>query len=385
MRKYILFLFITIIPYFINNALAADALYVGHSITLSAPNPPFGAAINQTAWGSSSPYLIVQKSGTYGAKVTVKSYFSGSAPVQCDYYYYRYINGRPVTNHATTYFYITCKPVNLTVSSSSLDLTVGEGQQLSYTYSPSNISPAPSVRYYSSNSNVANVNSNGYVQAVGSGSARITLENSAGPDVYCSVSVRALPPTGVTLPSYTSLIIGRSTTLTPTLIPYGASSTFSWHSDDNSIATVTSYGKVTGTGIGTTNIWVTTDIGGYNAYCTVSVRELPPPPSDISVREKMILYPGFSYTIIPQLDPENAETTYTWRSDNTSVATVNYIGVVTAKNQGVANITVTTQNGLSAVCETIVDKLPAELNESSIRNKISRIERIINNTFYDVY
>ena len=144
-------------------AQTSASLYVGQSQIFSAPNPPISnAALYQTAWASRHPSVSVVKYGSYGARVTVNSYFTGSAEIQCDYYYYTYVGNVQRTNHATTYYYVYCKAVECRVQPSEMTLFPGQGDYVSYTLSPS-ISPTPSTRWYSSNTSVATVNTSGYV------------------------------------------------------------------------------------------------------------------------------------------------------------------------------------------------------------------------------
>lgn len=210
---------------------------------------------------------------TYGAKVTVNSYFTGTAEVRCDYYYYWYDNyGYMHTNNATTYFQITCNPVTLTINPTSMSLYPEEGQTISYSYSPSNVSPQPTIRFLSSNTNVATVNDNGYVRAVGSGTATITVENSAGPNATCSVNVKEVDPTGISLPANLILEVDERKTLTPTIYPSYAKKSLTWSSSDETIATVSSSGSVYGKKKGTVKITVKTH-NDYSDYCNVTVND----------------------------------------------------------------------------------------------------------------
>ena len=364
----------------------AIALYVGQSTTLSAPSPPSGGAIHQTAWGCSNPNVTVTKYLTSGAKVTVNSYFTGTAEIRCDYYWHWYDrNGVMHTNNSFTYFYVTCNPVNLTMEPTSMTLSVGQGQTLSYSYSPSNVIPSPKLRFMSSNTSVATVNEIGYVKAIGSGNATITLENGSGPNATCYVTVKQSSPTGVSLPYSLSLIVGESKTLSPTVMPNGASTSFTWSTDDSNIASVSSYGRVTGIHVGTTKVWVTTTAGGFTDYCNVTVKEAPVVPTGISLPKSIEVYQGFGRTLVPELTPVNAETTYTWRSSDTSVVTVNSSGTFTAKKEGTATITVTTQNNLKATCEITVIKLPGNISETNVNSNMTVIDNLINKTFNKAY
>lgn len=67
----------------------------------------------------------------------------------------------------------------------------------------------------------------------------------------------------------------RSEFLTATVKPNGAADkTVSWKSSDESVATVTANGNVTGVALGTATITVTTNDGGHTASCLVTVTEL---------------------------------------------------------------------------------------------------------------
>ena len=271
-------IFLTILVGWLNcvqaNAQGTTSLYVGQNTILSAPNPPSGAALNQVAWGCSHKAVAVKKYMTYGAIVSVNEYFTGSAEVRCDYYYYWYDkNGYMHTNNSTTYYLIKCYPVNLTVSPTSMSLNVGDSQYISYSYSPSNVSPKPTIRFFSSNTNVASVDQEGRVKAIGSGNATITISNSSGPDATCSISVKSQRPTGISLPGNLSLVAGESKTITPTVTPSGAQYSLTWTSSNTSVATISSSGRVTGVKAGSAYITATIDGYDYSDDCYVTVEK----------------------------------------------------------------------------------------------------------------
>ncbi len=82
-------------------------------------------------------------------------------------------------------------------------------------------------------------------------------------------------------------------------------------------------------------------------------------PTSVSLNKtSLALEIGRTYTLIKTVSPSNAMTSYTWRSSNTSVATVDKNGKVTAKASGTATITVKTSNGKTATCKVTVN-LPA--------------------------
>ena len=87
--------------------------------------------------------------------------------------------------------------------------------------------------------------------------------------------------------------------------------------------------------------------------------EIMEEPTSVSLNKtSLTLDVGKSYTLTKTVSPSNAVTSYTWSSSNTSVATVDKNGKVTAKASGTATITVKTSNGKTANCKVTVN-LPA--------------------------
>ena len=79
-------------------------------------------------------------------------------------------------------------------------------------------------------------------------------------------------------------------------------------------------------------------------------------PTSVSLNKTALtLDVGKSYTLTKTVSPSNAVTSYTWSSSNTSVATVDSNGKVTAKASGTATIMVKTSNGKTANCKVTVN------------------------------
>ena len=84
--------------------------------------------------------------------------------------------------------------------------------------------------------------------------------------------------------------------------------------------------------------------------------EIMEEPTSVSLNKtSLTLDVGKSYTLTKTVSPSNAVTSYTWSSSNTSVATVDKNGKVTAKASGTATITVKTSNGKTATCKVTVN------------------------------
>lgn len=104
------------------------------------------------------------------------------------------------------------------------------------------------------------------------------------------------------------------------------------------------------------NYWVTSGTFRYlaNGFEDFKILVNPVNPTKISIPDNMTINYGYNSTITPTLTPSNAETTFTWSSSNTFIATVNSSGTVAAINPGTAYITVKTANGLTSTCQVLV-------------------------------
>ncbi len=145
-----------------------------------------------------------------------------------------------------------------------------------------------------------------------------------------------------------------------------------WSSTNKNVATVDENGIVTAKMPGTTIIKARALSGAY-ATCTVTVNGTYVPINKVTLnRATLILDIGESSNLIATISPTQTSdiSTLTWNSSDTNIATVNTNGKVTAKNSGVATITVTTSNGKTDTCIVTVNK-KVVATENVILNKKS--------------
>ncbi|QWG10183.1 Ig-like domain-containing protein [Flammeovirga kamogawensis] len=158
------------------------------------------------------------------------------------------------------------------------------------------------------------------------------------------------PLTGVSITATSTTIQqGNEATLTAVLQPSSACATnVTWTSSNTNIASVDQSGKVTGIGVGTVTITATTQDGNHTATQDIVVEgmvnigvtgvAISALPSTMDI--------GNTRQLTASVSPANATNkTVTWASSNTSVATVNASGLVTALTEGTVTITVTTTDG----------------------------------------
>ncbi|MEG3068946.1 MAG: Ig-like domain-containing protein [Syntrophaceticus schinkii] len=261
----------------------------------------------------------------------------------------------------------TIVPVTgVSLDKTSLTLTTGKSGTLTATVAPANASNK-AVTWASDNTSVATVDQNGKVTAVSAGTATITVTTVDGSKTAtCTVTVEdeivTVPVTGVSLDKTSlTLTTGKSDTLTATVAPANASNkAVSWASSNTSVATVDQNGKVTAVSAGTATITVTTVDGSKTATCTVTVEDeiVTVPVTGVSLdKTSLTLTTGKSDTLTATVAPANASNkAVSWASSNTSVATVDQNGKVTAVSAGTATITVTTVDGSkTATCSVTVE------------------------------
>lgn len=243
----------------------------------------------------------------------------------------------------------------IALNSNELTLTAGDTSQLTAVLTPEEATDK-TVTWSSDNEDVATVNSTGLVTAKLAGNATITCKavDEGGVKATCKITVNALPPTAVSIPKSATVVKDSRITLTPTFSPEFATATLTWSSDDESVATVNNEGVVTGIRKGQTFINVETD-NGKTASCKLTVTA--PEPIEVELPISLTVNVGENYTLIPHLTPEDAETTYTWTSDDESVATVNNEGVITGMTKGQTIISVETSNGKKASCKLTVKEI----------------------------
>lgn len=161
------------------------------------------------------------------------------------------------------------------INKTTLNLKVGDTQQLTATVSPADADDK-SVTWSSSNSSVVQVTSSGRITAKGEGSAVITVTTKdGGYTASCNVSVSVIRVSGISLDqSVLDMTIGQTQQLTATVSPSNADNkNVTWTSSNSSVAQVSSTGKITAKGKGSAIITVSTTDGNFTATCAVTVTE----------------------------------------------------------------------------------------------------------------
>ena len=228
------------------------------------------------------------------------------------------------------------------------------------------------VTWKSSNKKIASVSSKGLVKGKKPGTAVITARVN-GKSYKCKVTVKA----GISL-SKMSMYTGeiKKLKLLGTSIKAAKSS-------NKSVATVTKAGVVKALGVGQTKITLT----GKNKKkytCKVTVKRKPGSkaavvPTSIRIASPVTISVGAKVKLKVSFTPSNVSNkSLTWKSENSSVATVSE-GTVTGIKAGKSIIRATTHNGKTAECEVIVQEKTSVIEASSLEAFSKAVSNLIKN------
>ncbi len=219
------------------------------------------------------------------------------------------------------------------------------------------------VTWKSSNTSIATVDKDGNVKAVGNGTCKIIATTTDGynksgsSDVTVDIKAESINLDKTSL-DITNMGVKEK-------IKANVSPSFStinrpvkWSSSDTNVAKVDNDGNVTVVGNGACKITATTADGtNLSASCDVTVKVAT--SISLNVTSYTITDTAQTPSFTPKILPENtANKNVTWKSSDTSIATVSSTtGAIKAVSNGTCKITATTKDGtnLSASMDIIVD------------------------------
>ena len=200
------------------------------------------------------------------------------------------------------------------------------------------------VQYYYNN---AVGTANAYVRGINkyTGSSTLSYEIKQG-DAQLSVDIEKK---NIQVDEYAQIIVN------------SRAKKYEYISDNTSVAII-SYGRVKGVAEGTANITVSVVDSNYKpeqVTLQVTVSEKKIEITEVLLnKDAETLTEGDTITLSAEVLPY--DTTYSknvsWSSSNEAVATVSADGTVTAKSAGIAIITATSENGMTASCTITVEK-----------------------------
>lgn len=220
--------------------------FVGHTKKLKASVKPKNASIKKLKWTTSDKSIAtVSGSGKVtGMKpgdvtITAKATDGSGKKATC---FLKVLEEVPTSS--------------VVVAQSELTMKRGDTTKISYSVLPNNHSDK--LTFASDNRRVVTVNSKGKIQAVGTGTATITILAGSGVSSTLTVHVVSLDRTVLNMRQYD----------TETLQVLGIDADITWYTSNSRVATVTN-GTVVGRGLGSTYIYAY--VNGCKMECLVTV------------------------------------------------------------------------------------------------------------------
>lgn len=247
---------------------------------------------------------------------------------------------------------VAAKAKSVTLDRESAALDGEETLQLKATVATSDGDKYTDVKWTSGDTKIATVDDNGVVTAKYPGEVVIKATALDGSEEYdtCVITVTQSVK-GVAISPAETVSTGDSITLRPTITPsFASNQDVTWHSSDESVATVDPYGVVTGKTVGTAVITCTTADGGHTAECRVTVVISA---QGVSLgRDTLTLWAGYKFQFNAVITPTSATNKeVAWASSDENVAVISETGLVTAVAGGSCYITATTvSGGFTAKC-----------------------------------
>lgn len=338
----------------INLSETSLSITTGESRQLSAEVLPVYASTKDVEWGSSNPEVAtVNSSGLITALTPGITVITVSA-----------IDGSGVT--ASCEVTVTGIPVSgITLNRTSGELKVTESLQLSATVMPANAYDK-NILWSSSDPTVATVDDTGLVTASAEGNAVITATSVSNPEVTATSSITVIPTPVSSIElsdSEIAIEVGQTSTLEANVLPSTATNkTVTWRSADNSIATVSEDGVITGVSLGTVNVYATAaDGSNVTATCIVNVVPTMATGINIDTPESTSFKVGETIQLTATVTPGNAtDKSVRWTSSDNSIAKVDTDGLVTAVKEGTVRIKATNSADIEAEIELTVIPTLAE-------------------------
>jgi len=222
----------------------------------------------------------------------------------------------------------------ITLSNTSKTLFIGEA----FTLKADTNTSVKKVKFKSSNTNIAKVDSNGKITAVAAGNANITVYDNTGVvTAVCKVTV--ISKDTITL-SHSKVTLNAGSSFTVTANKSNSSMNLKWSSSNEKVAGVYN-GKISGLSKGTAIITVSDTTGKISAKCTVTVNAVS--SGNVRVSRSSVTTNAGKSVLIKGCNGSS------WSTTDSNIATVSN-GLILTKNPGKAAVTFSDKYGNKAIC-----------------------------------
>lgn len=228
---------------------------------------------------------------------------------------------------------VTPALTGISISPENTTLDVGGTHQIIVTGTPSDA--IVNADFISGDTNVATVDKDGLITAVGEGTTGITVSSGSFTKVV-DVTVNPVLIDITVTPETMNLVVGESQSIQVEKNPLTAGGSAMYTSSDSGIASVTDDGVVTAQGAGSASITVA--VGSISKVITINVTPQLT-GAEVSV-DKNDLTAGEIGKITVNKEPAGALGTPTFESSDEAVVKVSSDGTITAIGEGTAVITI---------------------------------------------
>ncbi|MCM3627147.1 DUF5057 domain-containing protein [Paenibacillus glycanilyticus] len=262
------------------------------------------------------------------------------------------------------------------LSLTNTTLLVGDSRRMIPTYAPDNATYSSRFIWESDRPDLVTVDSSGILKGVAAGTAKITVRATDGSGLTATAAVNAIVP-GLNIVGQDRVASGDTINLTGNLYTadYEKITSYQWSivSGSSNISLSSSTNNVvgvTGRSVGTAAVRLSVGTDQNRTYTKDMTLTVYKKVTSIALTGTTMIV-GSTYQLNPVVNPSDAtDKSIAWLpSSNSSAATVNSSGLVTAVGVGEATITVQAQDGSgvtgSAVIK-VIDPVPQISGPSTI-------------------
>ena len=260
---------------------------------------------------------------------------------------------------------VTEAVTSVKLNHSSYKLVKGRSVTLKATVA-SNTATNSKVKWTTSNKKIATVTQSGKVTGknIGTCTIKVTAKDGSKRSASCKIRVIRVAKGLEINKTYLRVMEGTTAKLKTRFTPKNASiKHLKWETSDETIATITSKGIITGVTPGTCTVTAkTTDGSNIKVSCIVNVYERVPSTGVTVAASDLIIVKGMTQSAGATVSPANTTDKIRYYSDNKSVATVSSKGKIKARKPGNATITVSVGDAQEAYISVSV----VDLNKTSL-------------------
>lgn len=240
------------------------------------------------------------------------------------------------------------------------NVVIGESIQLE-----AEVKPAPAdqtLTWSSEDDKIATVDDTGKVTGVKAGEVKI-IAKSVIDTVMAEVTITVVvpDPTGITISGIKEVYLGKKATYKATVTPNLANQEVLWSVNDNDIAEIAQDGTLTAKAVGTVKVIATSKVTDLKQEFEVKI--IPIVPLAVTLTGPTNIYISKTANYTATVNPSDANQSITWSVNDTSKATIDQDGKLTAIEKGVVRVRATSilENVYAEIEVTLEEFVPTEI------------------------